>query len=213
MELSYAQLERTLAVHFGIHPEREGTFRARVKQLQRLGFPPGVNIGRGTRMTYSAVHLFQLASAFELMRLGLPASSATAIVEQNWPDFGAGYALAYKRRYRNLAWRSQVPTQVYFRVACTSFGAMTGDGSDGIQAEVSIEDMERMRAEIEDDPDSPPVGGYFLICASYIVRSVMHAAVIARVDDPTDDNEILAWLKARAANTWWEMESHDSIDD
>lgn len=94
MELSYGQLEATLAGHFRIHPDRIGTFRSRIKQLQRLQFPPGVNIGRGARMLYSGEHLFQLVMAFELIGFGLPAMSACSLVERHWEQFSAGYALS-----------------------------------------------------------------------------------------------------------------------
>lgn len=94
MELSYGQLETTLITHLRIHPDRVGTFRSRIKQLQRLQFPPGVNVGRGARMAYSGEHLFQLVTAFELIAFGLPAMSACTLVERHWEQFSAGYALS-----------------------------------------------------------------------------------------------------------------------
>lgn len=96
MELSYRQLEATLAAYLGVHPDRLGTFRSRLKQLQRLEFPAGVNIGRGTRMNYGTEHLLQLAVAFELIGTGMPAKTATQTVLQYWPRFEAAFGRVHR---------------------------------------------------------------------------------------------------------------------
>jgi hypothetical protein len=94
VELTYGQVETTLAAHLQIQPDRMGTFRSRIKQLQRLQFPPGVNVGRGSKMGYSGEHLFMLVTAFELIGIGLPAQTACHLVTRHWPHFAGGYALA-----------------------------------------------------------------------------------------------------------------------
>ena len=94
MKFSYGQLEATLSHYLRIQPDRVSTFRARLKQLQRLQFPPGVNVGRGAKMGYSAEHLFMLVSAFELISFGMPAKFATDLVVRHWTHFSAGYGLA-----------------------------------------------------------------------------------------------------------------------
>ena len=103
MELTYGQLETTLRAHLKIHPDKALTLRSRIKQLQRLKepFPPGVNVGRGTRMLYTSEHLLQLIMAFELLSMGLPAQPACALVLTHWSEFSAGLALAtlQDRRY------------------------------------------------------------------------------------------------------------------
>ena len=101
MEMSYGQLEMTLLGHFRIHPDKVSTFRSRIKQLQRLQFPPGVNVGRGTKMTYTSEHLFMLVTAFELIGSGLTAQLACTIVTDHWSEFSAGFALQAigERRY------------------------------------------------------------------------------------------------------------------
>lgn len=103
MQLSYSQLEAVLAAYMGVHPDRMSTFRSRLKQLQRLEFPPGVNIGRGSRMTYSATHLLQLAVAFELLGLGIPAGEATRLTMEHWAKFTAAFGRAYGKPLRDTA--------------------------------------------------------------------------------------------------------------
>lgn len=94
MELSYGQLEHSLAMYLRIHPDKVPTLRSRIKQLQRLQFPPGVNVGRGAKMMYTREHLFQMAIAFELIGCAVPAQTACQVASRHWEEFGAGIALA-----------------------------------------------------------------------------------------------------------------------
>lgn len=94
MKLTYGQLELTLAIHLRVHPDKVPTLRSRIKQLQRLQFPPGVNVGRGSKMEYTGEHLFMLVTAFELIGLGLPAQTVCNLVTDHWAHFSAGYALS-----------------------------------------------------------------------------------------------------------------------
>jgi hypothetical protein len=103
MILSYGQLEAVLVGHLRIHPDKISTLRSRIKQLQRLKFPPGVNVGRGTKMEYSGEHLFMLVTVFELMGFGFPAQYACNLTLKHWKEFSAGYALAALQR-RNFSW-------------------------------------------------------------------------------------------------------------
>lgn len=94
MELSFKQLEQTLASYLKLQPDNRSILMSRIKQLQRMPFPPGVNVGRGTRMVYTAEHLLMMVTVFELLALGLPAQTACQLVERHWKKFAAGYALA-----------------------------------------------------------------------------------------------------------------------
>jgi hypothetical protein len=116
MERTYRRLEAVLIAHLAIDPERYSTFRSRIKQLQRLNFPSGVNIGRGEKMVYSAEHLFKLVTAFELIGMGLPAQAATQIVEKNWYDIRGGYGLAQ----RHLISGFGTGPRVYIRIILRS---------------------------------------------------------------------------------------------
>lgn len=102
MKMTYGQLEQTLAAHLHVHPDKVPTLRSRIKQLQRLQFPPGVNVGRGSKMEYTGEHLLMLVTVFELIGFGLPAQTAANTVSDHWAKFASGYALAalQDRRFR-----------------------------------------------------------------------------------------------------------------
>lgn len=68
---TYAQIEAVLReLHF-IRDDRKPAFASRLKHLKKLGFPKGVNVGKGQRFSYSPAQLWILALAFEFVQLGI----------------------------------------------------------------------------------------------------------------------------------------------
>ncbi|WP_146001636.1 hypothetical protein [Sphingobium sp. CFD-2] len=210
MILTYGQLEATLAGHLRIHPDRLGTLRARIKQLQKLQFPPGVNVGRGTKMAYSGAHLFQLVSAFELINLGLPAATATGLVTPSWRVIAAGYALAVA----NPSWGR--PNDIFIRLLNSSLEDLTG-GLDrhGWTSRAYIHDRKSLIDDLYCDYRRPEFSS-ILINASDVVRSVLQfAEQFARVPSPLADDEIRSWTVnysdadywVRVDETWREAEN------
>lgn len=116
--MTYKAMEAVLVGHFNIAPERVGTFKSRIKQLQRLGFPGGVNTGRGVKMSYTLEHLFKLVTAFELIGAGMPAERATSIVTHHWDKFAFGYASAWL----NLLYEISQTELLFARLIVRSFG-------------------------------------------------------------------------------------------
>ena len=100
VEITRKQLERMLIAHHRIRPDKEETFRSRIKTLQRMGFPPGTNVGRGPKVGYSAEHLLMLISVLELQQIGLPADRAIKTLEAGWRDLKGGYGAAYELQDR-----------------------------------------------------------------------------------------------------------------
>lgn len=70
MQFSYAQIDEALATAHGIPDHKRSAFLARIKHLQKLGFPPGVNTGRGRAAVYGIGQAFLLALGLELIQLG-----------------------------------------------------------------------------------------------------------------------------------------------
>lgn len=78
-----------------IDPANERLLRARLKHLQRLGVPEGVNTGRGRIASYGAVQLCQLALAFELLDVGLT-PSRTKMVVSEWRRIRDAFSFAVR---------------------------------------------------------------------------------------------------------------------
>ena len=84
VELSYSDVESTLARLNRIAEDKRIAFRARLKHFQRLGFPKGANTGTGKRVAYSVQMLFQMALATELTQAGLSPKRIVEILDKNW---------------------------------------------------------------------------------------------------------------------------------
>lgn len=92
--LTFAQLKTTLASHLKVDELKLDKFQMRLKQLQRLGWPRGVNNGRKTRVSYTAQQLLELAFIFELIELGLSPERATGLVDFWWDSVRGAFLLA-----------------------------------------------------------------------------------------------------------------------
>lgn len=84
VELAYADVEQVLARLNRISGAKRIAFKARLKHLQRLGFPAGANTGTGKRAVYDADMLFQLVMAVELIQCGLPPKLIVTVLNDNW---------------------------------------------------------------------------------------------------------------------------------
>lgn len=88
--LTFGQVEAILATMEGVHDDRRGALQSRLKQWQKMGFPEGVNVGRGVRATYGADQLFQLVYMVELLRVGLTPDRAIETVTAAWDTIRSG---------------------------------------------------------------------------------------------------------------------------
>ena len=71
VSLTYAQTLRLLASVHSVSDAKLVAFRGRLQHFQRLGFPPGVNTGRGRAAIYGPAELMNLLVAFEMLQLGM----------------------------------------------------------------------------------------------------------------------------------------------
>lgn len=189
MELSYRQLEATLAAHLRIKPDRIGTFRARIKQLQRLEFPSGVNIGRGAKMIYGADHLVKLAFAFELIGAGFPAMLATTVTESNWRKIGAAVATDYRNRMRLFFDES-----IYVRLIVRTLSEIQFDHLSQSDIGVYVEDHTALASILKRRSDRA-ANAYTIICITDFANRLMKLAdEVGGVPHALYDSEVIAWL-------------------
>lgn len=95
MALGLAQVEAALAGLHDVSAEKRRAFQGRVKHLQKLGFPAGINTGKGKRAEYTLEACCKLIAAFELMQFGAMPAAAIGIVESNWSFLKVMFAAAY----------------------------------------------------------------------------------------------------------------------
>lgn len=190
MELTYRQLETTLAAHLQINPDRISTFRSRIKQLQRLEFPGGVNIGRGAKMAYTGEHLFKLVTAFELIGIGLSAQFVTELVELHWKKISAAYALnSVGKRY----WGSS--TRVYVRFILQSMHEIQFSKHKApIASHVIVEDEPHLTSLLGATETRSSFCYPVLVISDLMERVTNAAETFAGVMQASNDREALGWL-------------------
>lgn len=69
--LTYKEAGQILGKLLEIHPDKTATFLARLQQLQKLGLPPGSNVGRGSRFAYTLNRVAEMAIYLDLLDVGL----------------------------------------------------------------------------------------------------------------------------------------------
>ena len=87
MSLTFKEAAFVLSFANGITIENMQAFHSRMKQWQKMGFPDGVNVGRGVRAEYGATQIYQLAIMLKLMRVGLTPERAQHVVKAAWITF------------------------------------------------------------------------------------------------------------------------------
>lgn len=81
MGYGFADVDVALAEMHGIANAKRSAFSNRLKHLQRMGFPPGVNTGRGRAAIYYAEHVFLLSVALQLSEFGFTPERAIRVIE------------------------------------------------------------------------------------------------------------------------------------
>lgn len=94
MDFNFSQVERALMAMHDVPESSRAAFLARLKHLQRLGFPPGINTGRGRAATYHVEHAFLLALVLEMIQLGQNPERATIAIYRSIADISKA-ALMY----------------------------------------------------------------------------------------------------------------------
>jgi hypothetical protein len=92
--LGYGGLDAVVRVMHRVAPENAALV-ARFKYMQRLGFPEGVNPGRGVRSVYGLEETLKVLLAFELLETGATPTRVVRMVRTGWPDLRQALAVGW----------------------------------------------------------------------------------------------------------------------
>lgn len=70
MEFTYKEIQDILSQKHHIADANRTAFRGRIQHMQRLGFPTGVNTGKGRPASYTWQELLLIGLAFEYLEIG-----------------------------------------------------------------------------------------------------------------------------------------------
>jgi len=94
MNFTFAEVDGALAAAHGIASAKRNAFRARLQHFQKLGFPEGLNTGRGRAAVYNPGHIILLGIALELGQLGLTPERAKAVISDDMHATAMAVAMA-----------------------------------------------------------------------------------------------------------------------
>jgi hypothetical protein len=94
MGSGFGAVDGLFASLHNIRDDKRVAFRARLKHLQRLGFPPGVNTGTGRAAVYGGEQIFLLGVALEMLQLGLSPERAVSVIRNNQTPISAAARIA-----------------------------------------------------------------------------------------------------------------------
>lgn len=194
MELTRKQLETILLAHHRIHPDKQTTFLSRLKTLQRMGFPPGTNVGRGPKMVYTADHLMMLVCVFELQQFGLPAERAIITVKIGWDYLKVGFGVAIELQDQFKPHTEKILGQIFGRALKElQFEPDIPGSAEGIPFALAITATQFAR-QISRPSGGRFSYGYVLLDLSDIVQSVRSACVnVGGVKDTDFGLELSNW--------------------
>jgi hypothetical protein len=81
--LSQSQVLRLLRARHQIAEDKQTALRGRLQHFQRLGFPEGINTGKGRPAHYGAGEVLLISLAFELLEMGLTPERAVHVLQSN----------------------------------------------------------------------------------------------------------------------------------
>lgn len=90
MAYSFSDVVNALAVIHVIGEEKRSAFASRIQHMQKLGFPDGINTGRGRAAKYQAHHAFKIGVALQLSEIGLNPERAIATVNLSRDNLARG---------------------------------------------------------------------------------------------------------------------------
>jgi hypothetical protein len=79
--VEYRELESILAELHGVTPDDRGAFRARLRVLRDIGVPAVMKPGKGSRVTYQFLDLWEVHLGLLLERFGLPPAQVKFVLE------------------------------------------------------------------------------------------------------------------------------------
>lgn len=92
--IGFGELDAIVRVMHGIDPDN-AALTARFKYMQRLGFPEGVNSGRGVRSIYGLEEVLKVLLAIELLEAGATPTRVVRTVRTSWAEMRRAFAVAW----------------------------------------------------------------------------------------------------------------------
>ena len=82
---SYSDVMKVLAALYGADEKViRGPLRGRVQNLQKMGIPIGLQVGKGKKIDYKREQIYQIVLCMELAEIGVIPSKLSDIIKKHW---------------------------------------------------------------------------------------------------------------------------------
>ncbi|OAO01661.1 hypothetical protein A8B75_14975 [Sphingomonadales bacterium EhC05] len=171
MKLQYSQIIAMLSGRHRIASESMIAFKARLKHFQKLGFPEGTNTGKGKKAEYGWDELIQLATALEMLEIGMtPEKAVTALLPAK------DELLAEVAKFTQV-FENHRPEHICF--LCIDLLALAPLRIDkSVGPVVNVFDAHSLSDLVQDSPLSYPFGSVSIINMSQLLMELAELASI-----------------------------------
>jgi hypothetical protein len=131
--------------------DKRATFQARLKHLQRLKFPEGVNTGKGKPAQYKFSHLMQMVIAIELIQAGMTPQVAADLVDANWHGIRQTIYLATAQPNEDASFAPPNVIDFLWIATPESLRSLTVEGEDQFDKHEALEPIpiDQLPSQIE----------------------------------------------------------------
>lgn len=157
MELSYGDIELLLRCMHQVHEDKRIALVGRIKHFQRLGWPEGTNVGKGSRVKYNTRQTLSLVAAFELVQCGLPPERAIYLLKSSSLFLPMGFLAAIARdgvstgpSSDDILGGSQPDEHVFFCFDVNALRSLTWFEGDDCEWVLSITTQSKLSGVIAD---------------------------------------------------------------
>jgi len=178
LSLTFADAHFVVSMVAGISPEKGETFRSRLKQWQKMGFPQGTKVGRGVKAEYGAAQIFQLVLLVKLLRIGLTPDRAQRVIKSAWTRFMGGITEAL------ICMSNGADHLHYFLVQLDALSELTSPGgADHMHVFVDVfTDTEMLMAWDDPDEESSDEEKAQQAYSSFLVKNRMAVSISIEID-------------------------------
>lgn len=184
MPLTFAQAHFLVGMVAGVKPSRAETFRSRLKQWQKMGFPEGTRVGKGAKAEYGATQILQLVLLVKLLRIGLTPERAQTLIFNAWDRFRAGFCEAV------ICMANAEDHLHYFLIQLDALSDLsTDEPTDHMHTFVDVfSDIEMRVAWNEADPDLSEEEQQQKEYSTFLLRNRMAVSISVEIDS------LLVWI-------------------
>lgn len=173
MEFDHKEVLAALILKHDIATQHENAFRARIQNMQRLGFPSGVNTGKGRPARYTWRELFLLGLAFEYLELGSTPDRCAAEITKFEDPLLRGIAEVI------LAKGADDPQKMKFILYAELSALLTLKAQDKWHQQCNILSLDDIANFLSEDGDDGFRSPYALVDLRQLIGGLVSSMIIA----------------------------------